>query len=169
MSLEKVATEKTAAVKPSETGSHAAFLIGTYFSGSTLLGNCLNAHPSIFFAGEIDRLEAFRRDPDWAHARERGCRLCSTEGEYDCPAWPRAFLDALTPLDDISRYRAVLDRTQAPILLDGSKRLDWLRSLHDAGLTSGVSVIICTRNPFAFANSVNFGATSGNPTRAAAT
>src|SRR5216683_4080057 len=130
MSVEKLATEKTAAAKPRQIGRRAAkplrqaaFLIGTYFSGSTLLGNCLNAHPSIFFAGEIDRLEAFRRDPDWAHARERGCRLCSTEGEYDCPAWPRAFLDALTPLDDISRYRAVLDRTQAPILLDGSKRL----------------------------------------------
>src|SRR5216683_4907872 len=128
MSLEKVATEKTAAVKPSETGSHAAFLIGTYFSGSTLLGNCLNAHPSIFFAGEIDRLEAFRREPDWTHGRERGCRLCSTQAEHDCPAWPSEFLEKIRALDDISAYRAVIERNEAPILDRKSTRLN---SSHD--------------------------------------
>src|SRR5258708_17372132 len=82
--VEKRASGKAAAAKPRQIGRQAVFLIGTYFSGSTLLGNCLNAHPSIFFAGEIDRLEAFRREPDWTHQRERGCRLCSTQAEAIC-------------------------------------------------------------------------------------
>lgn len=167
MSVKKRATGKTAAAKPHQTGRQSAFLIGTYFSGSTLLGNCLNAHPSIFFAGEIDRLEAFRREPDWTHQREQGCRLCSTEAEANCPAWPSEFLEKIRPLDDISAYRAVIERTEAPILLDGSKRIDWLNSLYDSGLTSGVSAIICTRTPFAFANSNNFGATRAQPIVAA--
>jgi hypothetical protein len=144
------------------------FIVGTYFSGSTLLGNCLNAHPSIFFAGEIDRLEAFRRDPDWTHQREKGCRLCSIKDEDDCPVWPREFLQTITPLDDISRYRAILARTEAPILLDGSKRIDWLNSLYDAGLTSRVSAIICARTPFAFVNSNKLDPINSHPIAAAA-
>ncbi len=175
MSVEKLATEKTAAAKPRQIGRRAAkplrqaaFLIGTYFSGSTLLGNCLNAHPSIFFAGEIDRLEAFRREPDWTHRRERGCRLCSTQAEHDCPAWPSEFIEKIRALDDISAYRAVIERNEAPILLDGSKRIDWLNSLYDSGLKSNVKAIICTRTPFSFAKSSDGGALRLSPMAAAA-
>jgi hypothetical protein len=143
------------------------FLIGTYFSGSTLLGNCLNAHPSIFFAGEVDRLEAFRREPDWTHQREKGCRLCSTQAESNCPAWPSEFLEKIRPLDDLSAYRAVIERTEAPILLDGSKRIDWLNSLYDSGLKSNVKAIICARTPFSFAKSSDGGTQPIGPMAAA--
>jgi hypothetical protein len=168
MSVEKRATGKTAAAKPRQIGRQAVFLIGTYFSGSTLLGNCLNAHPSIFFAGEIDRLEAFRREPDWTHQRERGCRLCSTQAEAICPAWPSELLEKIRPLDDISAYRAVIERTEAPILLDGSKRIDWLNSLYDSGLNSNIKVIICARTPFSFAKSSDGGAQPLRPIEAGA-
>jgi hypothetical protein len=168
MSVKKRATGITAPAKPYQTGRQSAFLIGTYFSGSTLLGNCLNAHPSIFFAGEIDRLDAFRREPDWTHQRERGCRLCSTEAEANCPAWPSEFLEKIRPLDDISAYRAVIERTEAPILLDGSKRIDWLNSLYDSGLKSNTKAIICARTPFSFATSSDGGARPLRPMAAAA-
>jgi hypothetical protein len=164
MSVKKPPTGNTVSTAPRQV----AFLVGTYFSGSTLLGNCLNAHPSIFFAGEIDRLEAFRREPDWTHKRESGCRLCATQAEHDCPAWPSDFLEKIRPLDDISAYRAVIQRTEASILLDGSKRIDWLNGLYDSGLKSNVKAIICTRTPFSFAKSCDGGAQRLPPMAAAA-
>jgi hypothetical protein len=150
-----------------EEGRRTTFLVGTPFSGSTLLGNCLNAHPSIFFAGEIARLTAFRRADDAVTEGEEGCRLCAARGEHECPAWPRDFSAALAPLADIARYRAILDHAKAPILVDSSKGVDWLNALHDAGLTAGVTAIICARNPFAVAHSRAQGEPRVNPTAAA--
>jgi hypothetical protein len=175
MSVESQASKNSTATKQRQKGRRVAkparqtaFLIGTYFSGSTLLGNCLNAHPSIFFAGEIDRLEAFGREPDWTHRREPGCRLCFAQAEYNCPAWPSGFLEKIRALDDISAFRAVIERAEAPILLDGSKRIDWLNSLYDSGLRSNVKAIICTRLPFSFAKSSDGGAQRLAPMAAAA-
>src|SRR5260221_4347894 len=143
MSVKKRATGKTAAAKPRQIGRQAVFLIGTYFSGSTLLGNCLNAHPSIFFAGEIDRLEAFRREPDWTHQRERGCRLCSTQAEAICSSWPSELLENIRPVDDISPYRAGIDLTEAPILLHGSKPINCVISRYRSGRNSKLHVVRC--------------------------
>jgi hypothetical protein len=142
------------------------FIIGTYFCGSTILGNCLNGHPSISFAGEIDRLEAFRCEPEWTHQREPGCRVCSTQDQYSCPVWPRDFLASLAPLQELDKYRAIVDRCETPIMVDGSKRIDWFNRLYDSGLTSGVAAIICARTPFAFANS-KAGAVRAAPTESA--
>lgn len=137
-----------------------AFIIGTSFSGSTLLGTCLNAHPDIFYAGEIERLEGFLKDPSRSGYQESGCRICATKDEYDCPAWSADFLQAIRPLDELAKYHAVLDRIEAPILIDGSKRIDWLNRLYDAGLSSRVSAIVVARTPFAFANSATGTGTS---------
>jgi hypothetical protein len=129
------------------------FIIGTPYCGSTLLGASLNAHPAIFFAGEIERLDLFAKAPERSAFHEKGCRICASKEAYECPVWPADFIDSLRRLNEVAAYRAILARSDAPIMIDGSKRIDWSNRLYDTGLTSRVSVIVCARNPFAFANS----------------
>jgi hypothetical protein len=131
---------------------HAAFIIGTPFCGSTLIGNCLNAHPSVFFGGEIDRLDTvpiYHSSAPLAH--DDGCRVCRTHHDYDCPVWTREFLATLRGESIVDQYRAILRHAEAPILLDGSKNIEWLNLLHDQGLDVGKSVILTGRTPFAYA------------------
>jgi hypothetical protein len=143
------------------------FIVGTPFCGSTILGNCLNAHPDVFFAGEIDRLDVFDRYHDTSPVQhDPGCRICMTAEEYSCPAWPRDFVESLRPLGDLEKYRRIIDRCERRVLVDGSKNINWVNRLHDMGLSIPTMAIICARTPFAYCCS-NLGA-GGTPVVAAA-
>lgn len=141
------------------TTERTIFILGTPFCGSTLLGNALNAHPDMFFAGEIDRLSAFSRHPDPVTS----CRICGSHHDRDCSFWSREFIKALDGIDTVhARYQAIRARSPKPVLIDGSKNVDWLNTLHDAGINRGVGAIVCARTPFAYVRS-EMGATDVSP------
>lgn len=132
-------------------------LLGSPFSGSSLLGQSLNDIDGIAYAGEIDNMHrfGFPLHRVSGHYRSR-CEICATHAVYDCPIYPLEDGDAADPamvvLDD---YLAVLSRFNAPFVVDGSKNVDWLWFLHARGLLDALPtrVILVVRSVWAFAAS----------------
>ncbi|MFN3310510.1 MAG: hypothetical protein ACK40R_02255 [Thermomonas sp.] len=132
-------------------------LLGSPFSGSSLLGQSLNDIQGIAYAGEIDNMHrfAFPLHRESNHYRSR-CAICMTHDPYDCPIYP---LDP-QPLGDpesvtIDAYLEVLSRFNQPFVVDGSKNVDWLWYLNARGLLDVLPtrVIVVTRSVWAFAAS----------------
>src|ERR1051326_2340900 len=100
------------------------FILGTAYCGSTLLGNALNAHSSVAFAGEISRLPAFG-----IGAPRETCPLCYTR-EVECPIWTPKFLEEMARQGagkSLDVYRKAI---QKPVIVDGSKHVAWLRRVY---------------------------------------
>ena len=131
---------------------HDVYVVGTTYSGSTLLGNALNGHPDVFHAGEISRLPAFGLGPE-AH----DCMLCRVQGR-PCPVWnddTRERVSAAGPVEAVPMLR---DVTGSPVVIDSSKYVDWLRRATEGGgrgLGRSIRVLLTLRNPFGFAASVH--------------
>ncbi len=95
----------------------AVAICGAGHSGSTLLGLVLGSHSECFYAGEakktlfIGNLEKPRR--------KRVCKICG-EG---CPVWSRF---TQPPEPDV--YAQVARLTGAPVIVDSTKKVDWLRA-----------------------------------------
>lgn len=132
-------------------------LLGSPFSGSSLLGQSLNDIAGIAYAGEIDNMHRFGLPLHRAsnHYRSR-CEICITHDPYDCPVYPRE----PQPLGDpaaitVNDYIEVLSRFGVPFVVDGSKNVDWLWYLHDRGLLDVLPTrtILVTRSVWAFAAS----------------
>lgn len=132
-------------------------LLGSPFSGSSLLGLSLNDIAGIAYAGELDNLHrfGFPLHRSSGHYRSR-CEICITHDRYDCPVYPLEEGDAADAdtvrIDD---YLAVLSRFQVPFVVDGSKNVDWLWYLHARGLLEVLPtrVILVVRSVWAFAAS----------------
>lgn len=124
------------------------FVVGTAYSGSTLLGNALNGHREIAHAGEISRLPAFGLGDE-----VRKCLLCAT-ADRECPIWDTALageLDAAAPGEALAVLRP---RYGVPVLVDGSKHPEWLaRCLAAPSRLVSPFVVLATRSPFAYADS----------------
>lgn len=132
-------------------------LLGSPFSGSSLLGQSLNDIAGIAYAGEIDNMHRFAFPMHRAsnHYRSR-CAICVTHDPYDCPIYP---IDA-QPLGDPATvgahdYLDVLSRFGEPFVVDGSKNVDWLWFLHERGVLDVLPTrtILVTRSVWAFAAS----------------
>ncbi|HSR66094.1 MAG TPA: hypothetical protein VLM17_10905 [Xanthomonadaceae bacterium] len=129
-------------------------LLGSPFSGSSLLGQSLNDVAGIAYAGEIDNMHAFGFDMHRAsnHYRSR-CVICETHERYDCPIYPPGpYLlrdPGSVPIED---YLEVLSRFGAPFVVDGSKNVDWLWYLHQRGLLDALPTraILVARSVWAF-------------------
>jgi hypothetical protein len=118
------------------------YLLGTAFSGSTLLGNALNAIPGVVYAGEVSRLPRFG-----IGAPETTCILCLARHQT-CPVWNEASLQSIqdaTPggyVDELGRL------TGAQVVVDGSKDVRWFWA---SAVPSGrARVIHIVRSPFGF-------------------
>lgn len=145
-------------------------LLGSPFSGSSLLGQSLNDIQGIAYAGEIDNMHrfAFPLHRESNHYRSR-CAICMTHDPYDCPIYPPdppplGDPDTVT-LDD---YLEVLSRFNQPFVVDGSKNVDWLWYLHARGLLDVLPtrVILVARSVWAFVAS-QFRAGNTNPYQSA--
>ena len=125
------------------------FVVGTAYSGSTLLGNALNGHSAISHIGEISRLPCFGIGDPVDH-----CVLCATAG-VDCPVWTPELI-AEAGVVGPGRVHQVVRRHLGgvPVLVDGSKSIEWLeRCLGPGDGVSSPFVLISVRHPFAFADS----------------
>jgi hypothetical protein len=88
-------------------------ILGTSFSGSTLLNLMLGAHPSIYAGGELSALILNKDDPAVA-----SCTACGTACRY----WTAQERSAITKAN---LYRNVVRIFGKPIIVDSSKSIDW--------------------------------------------
>jgi len=119
------------------------FVGAAWFSGSTLLGVMLGAHPSIFYAGEATKTRSFG-DPT-EPLKRRVCRVCGP----DCPIWRDLPADS-----DADLYEVLARRTGRPIVFDSTKQIAWItaRSAALDGVVP-VSLVVLTRDGRAVVNS----------------
>ena len=114
-----------------------------WYSGSTLLGVMLGAHPLIFYAGEAKKTWYFE-DPS-APLKKRVCRLCGP----NCSVWRDLKIE-----DGEDLYEVLSRRTQRPIVFDSSKGISWIKpqvkNLRDV---IPLRLIVLTRDGRAVVNS----------------
>ncbi len=125
------------------------FILGTSYCGSTLLGNALNGHSRIAYAGEVSRLPGFD-----IGAPERLCPVCASQGKT-CEVWSDTFAERILargPGRSFDTYREAVGGT--PVIVDGSKAVNWFRKvMADRPGPENPFVIIAVRNPFSFVDS----------------
>ena len=141
--------------KKSKPRQKIIFLIGTSFSGSTLIGSSI-IHDRAHFLSEVDRFRAFEQyAPD--HLIDE-CTIChSQELGATCPIFGEDRSHA------IKARRGLLDRYLelispcGQLVIDASKNANWISKLVDAGLRKHADVyaIVVSRNPVAFAYSAS--------------
>lgn len=121
----------------------AVFMSAARYSGSTLLGVMLGAHPSIFYAGEATKIWNFG-DPS-APLRNRVCKLCGP----GCTVWGGLRVDNGEDL-----YEMLSRRTRRPIVFDSTKGINRVRP--QLAARQGVvplHLIVLTRDGRAVVNS----------------
>ncbi|GAA4128024.1 sulfotransferase [Actinomadura keratinilytica] len=132
----------------------SVFVVGTLFSGSTLIGRDMTTRiKGAHYVGELNNFTQF---PKLSHPTSgRRCGPCSLLGKQ-C----RHFTDALrerVSYDDILGMHGQFARSLgASAIIDGSKYVAWLRHAveqrgADPANRTPVAVIATVRNPFAFA------------------
>ena len=136
----------------------ATLMLGSAYSGSSLIGQTLNDIIGIAYAGELETMHRFGF-PLYADRPERyrsHCSICVTHESYDCPV----FVDRSGAVGDpaavqIGDYIEVLARFNAPHVVDGSKNVDWLWYLVSKGLMQAIPtrVLLVTRSVWAYAAS----------------
>lgn len=130
-------------------------VLGSPFSGSTLLGQCLNDIVGIAYAGELDRMHrlGFGMHIASRHHESR-CEICSSHEGVACPIFggedESVVADGGTVGLDV--YLEVLSRFGQPYVVDGSKNVDWLWHLQRKGLLQVLptNVILAVRPVWAF-------------------
>jgi Sulfotransferase family len=119
------------------------FIGAAWYSGSTLLGVMLGAHPSIFYAGEAKKTWYFNNPR--APLKKRVCRLCGP----NCPVWRD-----LTVKEGEDLYEILSRRTERPIVFDSSKGISWIKPrVRDLRDVVPLSLIVLTRDGRAVVNS----------------
>lgn len=125
------------------------YILGTAYCGSTLLGNSLNGHPSIAFAGEVSRLPAFGVGEAWTI-----CPLCSAKYEA-CPVWSEEMPERMAQAGAGKALDVYREATGLPVVVDGSKHVSWIRKVHaDVPLAADTIALAVVRSPLAFAASI---------------
>jgi hypothetical protein len=127
----------------SRANTAVVFMSAARYSGSTLLGVMLGAHPSIFYAGEANKIWHFS-DPS-APLKNRVCKLCGP----GCAVWGDLRVD-----NDEDLYEVLSRRTGRPIVLDSTKGINRVRA--QLAVLQGVVpfyLIVLTRDGRAVVNS----------------
>jgi len=118
------------------------YIIGTAFSGSTLLGNALNALDEVSYVGEVSRLPGFD-----IGLPESTCLLCLSRGQR-CPLWCTDGVAAVKAAGPARALEELARRSASRVVVDGSKHVRWLWA--SAARTPGARILHAIRSPFAF-------------------
>ncbi len=126
-------------------------MAGPAYSGSSLLGNALGAHPAMAYVGEVlSQLPADVAADDW------GCWLCLSEGRR-CPRWTPSVVAALRAGGPSAVPGRLASLTGADVVIDGSKEVRWIWSTAAPSIDYPPSidyrVLMVLRSPFAFVDS----------------
>ncbi|MFI0405864.1 hypothetical protein [Actinomadura sp. 3N508] len=132
----------------------SAFVIGTLFSGSTLIGRAMTTRISgAHYVGELNNLTQF---PGLSHkTAARNCGPCSVLGK-DCPHFTGKLREQVTYDDILGMHRRLARSLNASVIIDGSKYVTWLRlaiaqQQADPADRTRLNVIVTARNPIAYA------------------
>lgn len=139
-----------------KTRKTVVFIVGSYYSGSTVLGSILGTLPGVALLGEVDRFRPFGRFPKSEEHYLDKCSICSTHAVYDCPVWPVSFNESVScgsNQEIIDFYCSIVERSAGNIVIDSSKNIDWLRLLSEFNLPFRFCVITMIRSPFGFVSS----------------
>ncbi|GAA2157219.1 hypothetical protein GCM10009727_66910 [Actinomadura napierensis] len=145
--------------KPQERSLTSIFVIGTLFSGSTLMGRDMTAR--IKMAHYVGELNNFTQVPDFSHKDSgRGCGPCSLLGKQ-CRHFTDALRDRVSYDDILGMHEQFARSLGVSAIVDGSKFVAWMRRaveqraveqrVADRASRTAVSAIITVRNPIAFA------------------
>lgn len=126
------------------------FIVGTSYTGSTLLGAALNVHSDIAYVGELARIPAYQEK--YGHYEYTGsCMQCFIDGD-DCALFADAELARLGQRTPAQSLDAIRKKTTKSIVIDGSKYVDWLRIVQ-ADSSVEPRVIILAKSPVEYLKS----------------
>ena len=128
------------------------YILGTAYTGSTILGEALNMHSKIAYVGELSRaqgyydLHRFYNSPD-------GCMYCHIDGK-SCSIFTDNFLKGTNNYSPAESYLRLRKAYNKPVLIDGSKHARWLEHvLKQREDISGIRAIILAKNPTSYLSS----------------
>jgi len=143
MADEEVEGGSTEHFRAPRANTAVVFMSAARYSGSTLLGVMLGAHPSIFYAGEANKIWYFG-DPS-VPLKNRVCKLCGP----GCAVWGN-----LRVANGEDLYEMLSRRTRRPIVFDSTKGINRVRP--QLAALQGVvplHLIVLTRDGRAVVNS----------------
>ena len=129
----------------------SVFVVGTLFSGSTLIGRDLTTR--IRRAHYVGELNNFTQYPGMSHPGSgQTCGPCSLLGKQ-CRHFTDALRERVTHDDVFGIHDQLARSLGASAIIDGSKYVAWLRhAVQQAGAgRASPSVIVTARNPVAYA------------------
>jgi hypothetical protein len=132
-------------------------ILGTSFSGSTVLNLMLGAHPEIYAGGELSALILSRGDETAS-----GCTACG----FGCRYWNEAARAAVTK---VNVYREVERIFGKPVIVDSSKSIDWFNEVLASDEHHGIDAtyVLMVKHPIRYLSSCLTNIASHRPRRAA--
>ncbi len=130
----------------------SVFILGTAYSGSTLLGRALNSHSQVGYIGELSRAKGYFKK--YHLDKEAGeCLDCIIAGNK-CEIFNRSLIKSTNALESIDVHKALSEKIDKPIIVDGSKHVEWLRIATQKNVVQkNIKVIILARSPVAYIRS----------------
>jgi sulfatase maturation enzyme AslB (radical SAM superfamily)/tetratricopeptide (TPR) repeat protein len=117
------------------------FVVGTPFSGATLLSQMLGAHPGVFNAGDVAHVLG-------ARGMHSACGACDSAG-HACAVWEHPAVAAACEKGPSGLYDALARATACDTILDASKTPRWLAARINDEAANGrpTHIILCTSDP----------------------
>ncbi len=132
---------------------HSVFIVGTPYSGSTVVGEYLNNYKNTLFVGELARFETLHKN-NLLYEQPSVCLSCALNNN-ECPIFNHKLSGKLNNVQPLAAHKIIAKATNSAVIIDGSKFVDWLRIATASKEINDVTVraIICVKNPFSFVES----------------
>lgn len=134
------------------TQPKSVFIIGTAYSGSSVLGLALNnKETGVAYVGELSRVPGFRSryNLDLADGQCSACQITQNE----CPIFSKKLLTQLSKKDPQEAHRYLARLHKAKTIVDSSKHTAWLRLFLQDTNYNNVRVLISVKNPKTYVQS----------------
>lgn len=107
-------------------------LLGSPYTGSTIISNILNTHPQITTLGEVSRYRSFRFYESQPEHYLDACSICSSvekdNSKHSC-TWNKDLYQYSTNHNLIDTYNYLINSCETDVIIDSSKEIDWFLSL----------------------------------------
>ncbi len=130
----------------------SVFILGTPYSGSTILGRYLDLQNKIMYAGEVCRLKGYF-EKYHLHGQSADCMECKLSSR-ECMVIDKDIIKKSFSLNPIQIHNELAKKTNKPIVIDGTKYVYWLNTaLNQRPRDTKVFAIITVKHPIAFVES----------------
>lgn len=122
------------------------YIVAKAYSGSTLLGRDLNNHSKIFYAGELGRIPAYRKQYQY-YEHDAGCMNCLIDST-ECKVFSKSNIKKIGNKNPRQANELLRKITKKQVVVDGSKYVNWLNiNCKDPKYLESTRVIILVKNP----------------------